>query len=99
MEGINTSKPVDRNSSVLNPVDHSVTSHTEETLSSTPKVDNSVAINLPDLANLTDNAQNSASDLRSEFINRARSLITDDNWLSDKNIDLLASKIAQVENI
>lgn len=99
MEGINSTNPVDRNSSVLNSVDHSVTSHTEETLSSTPKVDNSVAINLPDLANLTGNAQNSASDLRSEFINRARSLITDDNWLSDKNIDLLASKIAQVENI
>jgi len=99
MEGINSTNPVDRNSSVVNPVDHSVTSHTEETLSSTPKVDTSVAINLPDLANLTGKAQNSASDLRSEFINRARSLITDDNWLSDKNIDLLASKIAQVENI
>ena len=38
-------------------------------------------------------------DIRNDAIERARLLINDPNWLSDQNLDSLASKIAKVENL
>ena len=38
-------------------------------------------------------------DTRNDAIERARLLINDPNWLSDQNLDSLASKIAKVENL
>jgi hypothetical protein len=38
-------------------------------------------------------------DIRNDVIERARLLINDPNWLSDQNLDSLASKIAKVENL
>ena len=38
-------------------------------------------------------------DIRNDAIQRARLLINDPNWLSDQNLDSLASKIAKVENL
>lgn len=38
-------------------------------------------------------------DIRNNAIERARLLINDPNWLSDQNLDSLASKIAKVENL
>lgn len=38
-------------------------------------------------------------DIRNDAIERARLLINDPNWLSDQNLDSLASKIAKIENL
>ena len=38
-------------------------------------------------------------DVRTDAIERARLLINDPNWLSDQNLDSLASKISEVENL
>jgi hypothetical protein len=38
-------------------------------------------------------------DIRNDAIKRARLLINDPNWLSDQNLDSLASKVAKVENL
>ena len=38
-------------------------------------------------------------DIRNDEIERARLLIHDPSWLSDQNLDSLASKIAKVENL
>jgi hypothetical protein len=38
-------------------------------------------------------------DIRIDAIEHARLLINDPNWLSDQNLDSLASKIAKVENL
>jgi len=37
--------------------------------------------------------------IRNDAIERARLLINDPNWLSDQNLDSLASKIAKIENL
>ena len=38
-------------------------------------------------------------DIRNDAIQRARLLINDPNWLSDQNLESLASKISEVENL
>jgi len=54
----------------------------------------------PRLSNLSPFIESAAScpDIRNDAIERARMLINDPNWLSDNNLDSLASKVAKVEN-
>ena len=54
--------------------------------------------NLSNISSLVD-ITSSAPDIRKDVIDRARLLINDPNWLSDENLDSLASKISKVENI
>ena len=44
-------------------------------------------------------AANSGEDIRPEAIARAKELLGDANWLSDYNIDGLANKLIDIENI
>jgi hypothetical protein len=53
------------------------------------------------LSNISTHSESASAlpDIRDGAIERARLLINDPNWLSDQNLDSLASKIAKVENL
>jgi len=55
----------------------------------------------PRLSNLSPYIESAATcpDIRSDAIERARLLINDPDWLSNNNLDSLASKISKVENL
>jgi len=57
----------------------------------------SVSSSLTNLSELAQAAQSSNSDIREDAIKRAHDLLNDPDWLSDKNLDSLASRITQVE--
>lgn len=59
----------------------------------------SISNSLPDIAKLANDATQSGKDVRPEAISRAQKLLQDPNWLSDYNIDGLADKLLDVENI
>jgi len=54
---------------------------------------------LTDLGKLADQAARTGEDIRPEAIDRAQKLLQDPNWLSDYNIDGLAGKLIDIENI
>ena len=66
----------------------------------TPLKKSSSAIDskLTNISTFTESAS-ALPDIRNDVIERARLLINDSNWLSDQNLDSLASKIAKVENL
>jgi hypothetical protein len=99
MEGINTSRTIDPHSSGVHTKAIPVYVSKGETSSSSPSGSTSIASELQNLASLSSKAQQSSPELRPELISRAKSLIADPNWLSDQNLDSLASKIAKVENL
>ena len=57
----------------------------------------SVSSSLTNLSELAQVAQFSKSDIRDDAVKRAHDLLNDPDWLSDKNLDSLASRITQVE--
>lgn len=59
----------------------------------------SVQANLTSISLVSAQAQQSSPELRQDIIDRAKSLINDPNWLTDNNLDLLADKIGEIENI
>ncbi len=54
---------------------------------------------LTDISKLADEAARSGEDIRPEAIDRAQKLLQDPSWLSDYNIDGLAGKLIDIENI
>ena len=59
----------------------------------------SVKANLTSISLLSAQTQQSSPELRQDIIDRAKSLINDPNWLTDNNLDILADKIGEIENI
>jgi len=59
----------------------------------------SLSNSLPDLNKLAIHASQAGEDIRMEAVERAQKLIDDPNWLSDYNIDGLADKLLDIENI
>ena len=51
----------------------------------------------PELPNLADKVSASTGDIREDVIARAEKLINDPNWLSDENLDKLASRLIDNE--
>ena len=87
------------NGSVKASFHSSVPNHNLKTAPTAPKSKTSSLD--PRLSNLSPFIESAAScpDIRNDAIERARMLINDPNWLSDNNLDSLASKIAHVENL
>jgi hypothetical protein len=54
--------------------------------------------NLTNLSKLSQIAESSSMNIREDAIKRAHTLLNDPNWLCDKNLDSLASKITHIEN-
>lgn len=52
----------------------------------------------PSLPNLADKVSSSSSDIREDVIARAEKLLDDPNWLSDENLDRLASRLIDNED-
>ena len=52
----------------------------------------------PLLPNLADKVSSSSSDIREDVIARAEKLLDDPNWLSDENLDRLASRLIDNED-
>ena len=52
----------------------------------------------PVLPNLADKVSSSSSDIREDVIARAEKLLDDPNWLSDENLDRLASRLIDNED-
>lgn len=94
MNSINTSESFGL-SNQSSRVDKTVSSSRKENLGSI----NSLSHSLPDLGKLSNDAANSGEDIRPEAIARAKELLGDANWLSDYNIDGLANKLIDIENI
>ena len=83
---------------------HHQSSHVDNSCSSTSKSKNAGTTkqsqaSLPDLSKLADEATRSGDDIRPEAIDRAKKLIQDPDWLSDYNVDGLASKLIDIEKI
>ena len=60
--------------------------------------DHSLNSSLTNLSELSQLAESSQLDIREDAIHRAISLLNDPDWLSEKNLDSLATKITQLEN-
>jgi hypothetical protein len=60
--------------------------------------ENSINPSLTNLSELSQLAESSQLDIREDAIHRAISLLNDPDWLSEKNLDSLATKITQLEN-
>ena len=58
-----------------------------------------VSNSLPDIASLASHAATSESDVREQALARGKALLEDPNWLSDYNIDGLANKLLDIEDI
>ena len=58
-----------------------------------------IKTNLPNISEVSARISNSSPDVRSDAIERAKILLADPNWLSDENLDRLASKLSEVEEI
>ena len=86
------------NGSVKASFHSSVPNHNLKTAPTAPKSKTSSLD--PRLSNLSPYIESAATcpDIRGDAIERARMLINDPNWLSDNNLDSLASKVAKVEN-
>jgi hypothetical protein len=77
----------------------SITGHIpEHTPAPLKKSASAIDSNLSNISTFTESAS-ALPDIRNDVIERARLLINDSNWLSDQNLDSLASKIAKVENL
>ena len=50
------------------------------------------------ITKLTDKVSSSSSDIREDVIARAEKLLNDPNWLSDENLDRLASRLIDNED-
>ena len=87
------------NGSVKASFHSSVPNHNLKTAPTAPKSKTSSLD--PRLSNLSPYIESATTcpDIRSDAIERARLLINDPDWLSNNNLDSLASKIAKVENL
>ena len=72
--------------------------NTKETPASIKNSASAIDTKLSNISTFSESAS-SLPDIRNDAIERARLLINDPNWLSDHNLDSLASKIAKVENL
>jgi len=54
---------------------------------------------LTNLNSLAEEARNTSDDIRPEAVQRAQALLKDPDWLSDYNIDGLANKLIDAENL
>jgi hypothetical protein len=70
----------------------------EQTPAPLKKSASAIDSNLSNISTFTESAS-ALPDIRNDAIEHARLLINDPNWLSDQNLDSLASKIAKVENL
>jgi hypothetical protein len=87
------------NSSVNAGVQASSAGHNAKQVSaSLTKTASAIDSKLTNISSYSESASELA-DIRIDAIERARLLIIDPNWLSDQNLDSLASKIAKVENL
>jgi hypothetical protein len=87
------------NSSVKTGVQASSAGHKAKQVSaSLTKTASAIDSKLTNISSYSESAS-ALADMRNDAIERARLLINDPNWLSDENLDSLASKIAKVENL
>ena len=56
-----------------------------------------ISSDTPVLPNLADKVSASSSDIREDVVARAEKLMNDPNWLSDENLDKLASRLIENE--
>ena len=86
--------------SVNNPSTHRVSgSYNKLTgLSSQQNSSPESSVNLTDVNALADGARLSQPDVRPDAVARAKQLLDDPNWLSDKNLISLSAKIIRTED-
>ena len=98
MEGVNTnnlaSKSANYSSSAPNSQQPTTSTKVKDNLSL-----GASGNNLTDISDIANRVENSSPDLRNDVIAKAQSLLNDPNWLSDSNLDRLATKISLEENL
>ena len=70
-----------------------------DSVPNSPNHNKVIKTNLPNISEVSARIDSSSPDIRSEAIDRAKLLLADPNWLSDHNLDRLAGKITEVEDI
>ena len=96
MEGINSDASAKNpaSSSALNPKG---AFHDKKTVAGNNLQKAVLNTNLSNLSEVAFRIDSSSPDLRPDAITHARALLSDPNWLSESNLDQLASKIIQEE--
>jgi hypothetical protein len=98
MEGVNTNNFASKSASYSSSVPNS-----QQPTTSTKVKDNlslgGSGNNLTDISDIANRVENSSPELRNDVIAKAQSLLNDPDWLSDSNLDRLATKISLEENL
>ena len=98
MEGVNTNNFASKSAS------YSSSASNSQQPATPIKVNDSLILegcgnNLTDISDIANRVESSSPDLRNDVIAKAQSLINDPNWLSDSNLNRLATKISLEENL
>ena len=98
MEGVNTNNFASKSAS------YSSSAPNSQQPTTSTKVKDNLSLggsgnNLTDISDIANRVENSSPDLRNDVIAKAQSLLNDPNWLSDSNLDRLATKISLEENL
>ena len=98
MEGVNTNNFASKSAS------YSSSAPNSQQPTTSTKVKDNLSLggsgnNLTDISDIANRVENSSPELRSDVIAKAQSLLNDPDWLSDSNLDRLATKISLEENL
>ena len=98
MEGVNTNNFASKSAS------YSSSAPNSQQPTTSTKVKDNLSLggsgnNLTDISDIANRVENSSPELRNDVIAKAQSLLNDPDWLSDSNLDRLATKISLEENL
>jgi hypothetical protein len=98
MEGVNTNNFANKSAS------YSSSAPNSQQPTTSTKVKDNLSLggsgnNLTDISDIANRVENSSPELRNDVIAKAQSLLNDPDWLSDSNLDRLATKISLEENL
>ena len=98
MEGVNTNNFASKSAS------YSSSAPNSQQPTTSTKVKDNLSLggsgnNLTDISDIANRVENSSPELRNDIIAKAQSLLNDPDWLSDSNLDRLATKISLEENL
>ena len=98
MEGVNTNNFASKSAS------YSSSAPNSQQPTTSTKVKDNLSLggsgnNLTDISDIANRVENSSPELRNNVIAKAQSLLNDPDWLSDSNLDRLATKISLEENL
>ena len=101
MEGINSDSGYNSNSvaRTLKNTAFVKNDSLSEAVNSSENKSGSIIAKLSDLSEISRDTMNSSPEIRPEAISRAAALLEDPNWLNDNNLEELAEKLIDIEQL